>query len=53
MDQVHPQGAQEQVPDEARRRPLLLARRLGDGARLVGADFGLGFGGGRGNAFNL
>ena len=35
MDQVEPEGALEQLPDEAGRLPFLLARRLGDLARLL------------------
>ncbi len=46
MNQVHSQLPEEQIPHEARGGPLLFASRLGDGARFVGADLGLGGGGG-------
>src|SRR2546422_449269 len=50
VDQVHPQLAEEQVADEARRGPLLLARRFGDLARLIGADRAFRLGGRGGHA---
>ena len=44
VNQVHPQLAEEQVADEAGRRPFLLACRFGDLTRLVGADLSFGRG---------
>src|SRR3989442_12563675 len=44
VDQVHPQLAEEQGADEARRGPLLLPRRFVDLARLIGADLGFRLG---------
>jgi len=41
VHEVEPQPAQEQIADEARRGPLLLACGLGDFAGLVGADLAL------------
>ena len=38
MDQIHPQVAEEELADETRRRPLLLACRFRDFTRLLGAD---------------
>src|SRR6266704_2096003 len=39
MNQIHPQVAEEELADKARRSPLHLARRFRDFTRLCGADW--------------
>src|SRR2546421_476487 len=51
--EVEPQPAQEQIAHEAGRGPLLLARGLGDFARLVGADLALRSRDGSGHGYLL
>src|SRR2546425_1282347 len=53
VDQVEAELPEEQVAHEARRGPLLLARGLGDFARLGGADFALRGRSGGGHSLNL
>src|SRR5207249_7821571 len=53
MDEVEAELPEEQIAHEARRDPLLLARGLGDFARLGGADLGLRGRSGGGHGLNL